>query len=246
MADTLRKLTPLEEEALDLLDNAPDAFTGMAIAEERTGLTSAQIREANSLRAARRRVNGGVSVAPFVEAGQTLAGVPVVDVPLPDPAQNEGDNLESRATVEQMLERAGEIGSAHARHVADRIGRDVEDLRETLIEDEATFTARRRRDALLARRAELDKEIAAVDATLRPATAAKTGRSAVAKKPAKKRPAGKRRATAANRLPYSQEIREWAKTNGHEVSERGRLSNEIIAAYQTAQSVQVTSGPADS
>jgi hypothetical protein len=29
-------------------------------------------------------------------------------------------------------------------------------------------------------------------------------------------------------------IREWAKANGHRVSERGRISAEVMAAYRTA------------
>jgi len=247
MADTLRQLTDQEITALDLLDNAPDAFTGMAAAARETGLSHEQIREANSLRAARRRTNGGVSVAPFLEAGQTLSGVPVVDAPLPDPTQNEGDNLDSRATVEQMLKRADRIGSVRARHLADRIGQDVQDLRETLAEDEVALAARNRLKTLAAQRAVLDDEIAKLNALLRPPTAAKPGRSAVAKKNAKKRPAGKRRAAAANTLLYSPAIREWAKTNWDGVvSERGRLSNAIITAYQAAQGAESTSGSVDS
>jgi hypothetical protein len=30
------------------------------------------------------------------------------------------------------------------------------------------------------------------------------------------------------------EIREWAKSNGHEVSERGRIANAVVAAYDAA------------
>ena len=29
-------------------------------------------------------------------------------------------------------------------------------------------------------------------------------------------------------------IREWARTNGHEVSDRGRISKSVMHAYQTA------------
>ncbi|WP_129339784.1 histone-like nucleoid-structuring protein Lsr2 [Cellulomonas endophytica] len=32
----------------------------------------------------------------------------------------------------------------------------------------------------------------------------------------------------------AQAIREWAKSNGHEVSERGRISAEVKAAYEAA------------
>jgi hypothetical protein len=31
-----------------------------------------------------------------------------------------------------------------------------------------------------------------------------------------------------------QAIREWARSNGHQVSERGRLSSSLIAAYEAA------------
>ena len=29
-------------------------------------------------------------------------------------------------------------------------------------------------------------------------------------------------------------IREWARANGHEVSDRGRISKSVMQAYQTA------------
>jgi len=41
---------------------------------------------------------------------------------------------------------------------------------------------------------------------------------------------GRRAATASN----AQEIREWAKANGHEVSARGRISAELKAAFDAA------------
>ncbi len=31
------------------------------------------------------------------------------------------------------------------------------------------------------------------------------------------------------------EVREWARANGHEVSERGRLSSTVLEAYEAAQ-----------
>ncbi len=33
---------------------------------------------------------------------------------------------------------------------------------------------------------------------------------------------------------HVQEIREWARANGHTVSERGRLSGAVVAAYEAA------------
>lgn len=35
-------------------------------------------------------------------------------------------------------------------------------------------------------------------------------------------------------------VREWAKANGHNVAERGRLSQDIIDAYKAANSAKVT------
>jgi len=57
----------------------------------------------------------------------------------------------------------------------------------------------------------------------------RTGRAKVAKaaKPARgSRTAPDREQTAA--------IREWARANGHEVSERGRLSASVLAAFEAA------------
>lgn len=43
------------------------------------------------------------------------------------------------------------------------------------------------------------------------------------------RPASRRRAAAEG--PSTAEMREWAKKNGYDVSDRGRLTQEIIDAY---------------
>lgn len=59
--------------------------------------------------------------------------------------------------------------------------------------------------------------------------ARRAGRPAAA--PARRgRPAAKGRA-GADRVS---EIREWARANGHQVSERGRLSASLVAAYEAA------------
>ena len=34
---------------------------------------------------------------------------------------------------------------------------------------------------------------------------------------------------------HTKAIREWAKENGHSVSDRGRISAEVVAAYESAQ-----------
>ncbi len=57
------------------------------------------------------------------------------------------------------------------------------------------------------------------------------------------RRAGRTPAAATSRRPRAKakggsdrvtEIREWARANGHEVSERGRLSAAVTAAYEAA------------
>ena len=53
-----------------------------------------------------------------------------------------------------------------------------------------------------------------------------------------RRAPGKARATggsgAGGGKERVQEIREWARANGHTVSERGRLSGAVVAAYEAA------------
>ena len=59
---------------------------------------------------------------------------------------------------------------------------------------------------------------------------------------AKARPTGQRRPQAAPRNTSSgaansgrlQDIREWARANGHEVSDRGRISKAVQEAYERA------------
>jgi nucleoid-associated protein Lsr2 len=43
-----------------------------------------------------------------------------------------------------------------------------------------------------------------------------------------------RRSAAANLGPSSKEIRDWARSNGYEVSDRGRVSAEIRQAFDAA------------
>lgn len=44
---------------------------------------------------------------------------------------------------------------------------------------------------------------------------------------------GAKRSAGAGRTDLA-EIREWAKTNGHEVSERGRIAGAVVEAYDAA------------
>jgi hypothetical protein len=41
--------------------------------------------------------------------------------------------------------------------------------------------------------------------------------------------------TSSTDRERNQQIRAWANANGYEVSERGRLSSEVISAYESAQ-----------
>jgi hypothetical protein len=63
--------------------------------------------------------------------------------------------------------------------------------------------------------------------------ARRAGRTAVA--PAQRRGgrSGGRSAAAGDKQRVS-EIREWARANGHQVSERGRISSTVLAAYDAA------------
>lgn len=63
--------------------------------------------------------------------------------------------------------------------------------------------------------------------------ARRAGRPPVA--PAQRRARGGRAAApAGSSRERVQEIREWARANGHTVSERGRLSGAVVAAYDAA------------
>lgn len=44
-----------------------------------------------------------------------------------------------------------------------------------------------------------------------------------------------RKAAAVDSTPAPSEVREWAKAQGIEVSDRGRVSLDLIAKFQTAQ-----------
>src|SRR5689334_17409203 len=44
--------------------------------------------------------------------------------------------------------------------------------------------------------------------------------------------------TSSTDRERNQQIRAWANANGYEVSERGRLSSEVISAYEAAQAAE--------
>ncbi|MGY2700650.1 MULTISPECIES: histone-like nucleoid-structuring protein Lsr2 [unclassified Nocardioides] len=45
---------------------------------------------------------------------------------------------------------------------------------------------------------------------------------------------GRRSAAAAANGPSAREIRDWARSNGHDVPDRGRVSADVRAAYDNA------------
>lgn len=45
---------------------------------------------------------------------------------------------------------------------------------------------------------------------------------------------GRRSAAAATGGPSAKEVREWARANGHDVPDRGRVSADVRAAYDKA------------
>jgi Lsr2 len=58
------------------------------------------------------------------------------------------------------------------------------------------------------------------------------GRSSTRKSPGRSRPAAA--GTGGGSRAQTATIREWARANGHKVSERGRISAGVLAAYQAA------------
>ena len=51
---------------------------------------------------------------------------------------------------------------------------------------------------------------------------------------APRRAGGRKSAAAAGGGPSAREIRDWARENGHDVPERGRVSAEVRSAYDAA------------
>ncbi|MDO5677623.1 MAG: Lsr2 family protein [Propionibacteriaceae bacterium] len=57
---------------------------------------------------------------------------------------------------------------------------------------------------------------------------------AVAEKVGRKRSGRSASAQAPRKGPSNSDVRDWARANGYKVSDRGRISAEIIAAYEAA------------
>lgn len=64
--------------------------------------------------------------------------------------------------------------------------------------------------------------------------ARRAGRPAVGSGARRSSRGSSRPAAAGSDRERVQAIREWARTNGHQVSERGRLSSTVMAAYEAA------------
>jgi len=252
MADTLKKLDDAELGALALLESG----AGDEEVMRKTGFSQARLGGVRTAQALRLRVahaanNGGIAVA--------QAAVPVVEVESPQPADGGADPgavAVGPCPITALLGEAERIGGQHALHLVANILRDAEDLRGTLAEDAETFAARRHRDGLIAQRAQLDAEMAGLDAQIAAADAAlrEAAGPPVSKKPAGTvRPARKaatRKAAAAPAQsarrtrakgapgpvpPSTSAVRAWAKQNGFDVGEKGRIPTTVTAAYVNAQ-----------
>ena len=55
---------------------------------------------------------------------------------------------------------------------------------------------------------------------------------------------GQSTTTTTSDRERNQQIRAWANANGYEVSERGRLSSEVVSAYEQAQVAATAPAPA--
>jgi hypothetical protein len=76
------------------------------------------------------------------------------------------------------------------------------------------------------------KNVVALEKIMKPyLAAARSARATPTRSAGRGRPA----ATGAQRRRDLQTIREWARANGHEVSDRGRVSAAVIEAYKAAQ-----------
>lgn len=76
------------------------------------------------------------------------------------------------------------------------------------------------------------KNIAAFEKTMKPyLVAARNARPATARSSAR----GRSTSGSAQRRRDLQTIREWARANGHEVSDRGRVPASIVEAYEAAR-----------
>jgi hypothetical protein len=76
------------------------------------------------------------------------------------------------------------------------------------------------------------KNVAAFEKIMKPYLAAARSAQATTSRSSTR---GRAAATGRGRRRDVQAIREWARANGHEVSDRGRISASIFEAYEAAQ-----------
>ncbi|CAM5294193.1 hypothetical protein GCM10010329_80560 [Streptomyces spiroverticillatus] len=117
--------------------------------------------------------------------------------------------------LEDLLAWAQQHNAASVRRKADRIRADIEELTARRQADDAETAAQERVAALQAELRQAEDALRAVKAVTRTTTS----------------PA------AASPLPDGvgrEEIRAWAKVNGHEVAARGQLPQRIVDAYTAA------------
>ncbi|MEU9510765.1 histone-like nucleoid-structuring protein Lsr2 [Micromonospora sp. NPDC048170] len=131
--------------------------------------------------------------------------------------------------VEDVLRLAADSSAARTRHLAERIGRLVQELTERV---EAEETTRQEREAAEKRRRELAEaaeKLASQLAEVRQELRA-TGRREPAASPKRNRREGADERAA---------MRQWAVANGYDVQNRGRISREIREAYAAATASEV-------
>jgi hypothetical protein len=66
--------------------------------------------------------------------------------------------------------------------------------------------------------------------------APETPRRGSPSRPASRRPGERLRSRGGGRRPDTGEIREWARTHGYEVSDRGRIPAALLEAYNNSRS----------
>ena len=76
------------------------------------------------------------------------------------------------------------------------------------------------------------RNIAAFEKTMKPYLAVARSARSTSARPASR---GRQTGTRARRRDDLQVIRDWARANGHSVSDRGRVSASIIEAYEAAR-----------
>lgn len=125
--------------------------------------------------------------------------------------------------VDELLDWADKEGPARAQTLASRTRVALAELGAIHAKHTETSDARKAVAAL-------EKQLADAKAELRRLTAAKQDASTQTEQDETTAPAEAAHPLAAS----TSEIRAWARQNGHDVSDRGRLAPAVIGAYQAA------------